>query len=172
MYQIREMLIDKTSGNRPGVVITPKGIVSHRTADPGASAQAVRNFFNTKRLGAESSAHYVVDSKEIIRCVPENEKAYHCAKGMQNTYAIGIELCEPLTRDAYLRYVWLHANICLRHDWVVAVIYPHSHWDPVNRPNDTGDLFDWKRFINDVKYLVNEGRKQKGLSPKISLTII
>ncbi len=148
-YQVTELLLGRESGNRPGIPLRPKGIVSHRTGDPGATARQVRDYFNTRRPGRESSAHYVVDGREIVRCVPEDEVAYH-AGPRANGSTIGIELCEPLVAEAYERYVWLHADVCRRHGFGVEAIKPHSFYDPVNRPADPGGLFPWEGFLADV----------------------
>ena len=54
-----------------------RGIVAHWTANThrGADAAANRNYFN---LGSRfASAHYCVDDRQAVRCVPENEVAYH-----------------------------------------------------------------------------------------------
>ncbi len=148
-YHVTEMLIGRDSGNRPGIPLRPRGIVSHRTGDPGATARQVRDYFATRRPGRESSAHYVVDAREIVRCVPEDEVAYH-AGPRANGSTIGIELCEPLVPEAYDRYVWLHADVCRRHGFGVEAVKPHSFYDPVNRPRDPGGLFPWEPFLAHV----------------------
>jgi len=61
-YQIREL----------------KAIVLHWTANlnKGANAKANRDYFNSTQRKA--SAHFIVDEKEVIQCLPLNEVAYHC----------------------------------------------------------------------------------------------
>jgi len=49
---------------------------------------ATANFFHTEEL--PTSAHYVIDPKNIVQCLPENVVAYHCG---HNQDSIGIELC-------------------------------------------------------------------------------
>lgn len=99
-----------------------KAIIIHWTANTnrGANAMANRNYFNTKpyikdRNGNKiyASAHYVVDDRNIIQCLPDNEVGFHVgarwskyktaaldmmgnpASGTDspNNYTIGIEMC-------------------------------------------------------------------------------
>jgi hypothetical protein len=76
MLQITEMLLTNKMA-RPGIIITPKALVIHWTANEskGADARANRSYFNQSTT--EASAHYIVDDAEIIRCLPENEMGYH-----------------------------------------------------------------------------------------------
>lgn len=148
-FEITELLIDRRSGNRPCLPPAPQGIVSHCTGDPGTTARQVRDYFNTRRPGRESSAHYLVDEREFVRCVPEDEVAYH-AGPLANGTMISIELCEPRRQAAYERYVRLHADICRRYGFGVDRIKPHSLYHPVNWPEDPGGLFPWELFLRDV----------------------
>lgn len=166
MYPITDDFLPVGSRNRPGMIIKPTAIVSHRTGNPRSTAKNNRNYWaNTKTTYA--SAHYLVDAKEIIHAIPDNEKAYHVASKTRNgiyihpnDYALGIEFCEPYTREIYLKYVWLHAYLCYKYNIPLANIKPHSYYDPVDRPNDTGDLFDWDQFINDVTWELGEIKKE------------
>ncbi len=156
MYSITQDLLTLGSKNRPGTQITPTAIVSHRTGNPGSTAKNNRDYCNRGEVYA--GAHYFVDENTIIQAVPDNEKTYHVAAGYKpdgtyvhpNDYAIGIEFCEPYTEAKYLKYVWLHAYLASKYN--IIDIKPHSWYDPVDRPNDTGDLFSWTKFINDVNY--------------------
>ena len=38
------------------------------------------------------SAHYCLDTRDVVRCVPENSEAWHAGKNA-NRHGIGIELC-------------------------------------------------------------------------------
>lgn len=86
-----------------GKVIWPKYVVIHETANPnvGAGAQSHFNYWNTNS-SAKSSAHFVVDDKQIIQLGEyENGKCFkmwHVGdnKGHSdiiNDNAIGIEIC-------------------------------------------------------------------------------
>lgn len=106
MLPVKE--IPLTNHNRPHKkIIKPKGIVVHWTANEaiGANAVANRNYFNTCQRAC--SAHYIVDDKTIINCIPDNEVAYHVGgykytkigqsliEGVYspNFFLLGIEMC-------------------------------------------------------------------------------
>ena len=78
--QINEdFLTVNADGNRPGVArLGTKSVVMHWTGVPGQTAQETRDFFGLE--STETSAHYVIGQDgEIIRIIPDNEKAYHAA---------------------------------------------------------------------------------------------
>lgn len=52
------------------------------------------------------SAHYFIDTHELIQCVSPASEAWH-AGTTANAYGIGIELCGAATQD---RAQWLDAN--------------------------------------------------------------
>lgn len=129
--EFKEMLLTKGRGGRPGLKITPKGVVIHWTANTanGADAIANRNYFENHPQ-YQVSAHYIVDDKRIVRCVPENEMAYHVgAKSYKpealkrlslypNSCTIGIEICVNKDGDfkrTYQNAVSLAADILKRH---------------------------------------------------------
>ena len=67
-----------------------------RTSKKG-SAESTRSWFNNPE--AQSSAHYIVDDEEIIQCVEDKDKSWHCGtKGKyvhpycRNENSIGIEM--------------------------------------------------------------------------------
>jgi N-acetylmuramoyl-L-alanine amidase len=112
ILNIDEQLLTPNEFSRPGKALEAlRGVVIHYTGNPGASAQGNRDYFeslggstNTGKVYA--SAHYIVGLEgEIIRCVPDNEMAYHVgAKSYKlpallrlspypNNCTIGIELC-------------------------------------------------------------------------------
>lgn len=178
-YPIEEDLLPVgRDTNRPGTPIAVRGIVAHRTGNPRADARAHRRYFGGGYRGA--SAHYFVDSQRILRIVPEGEMAWHAGvvtapgwkRGNPNTWAVGIELCEdhpldtPQGQEAYRRYVWLHADICLRHGLDPrADILGHFQVDPRNRPQDPLGLFDWGRFLDDVAAVLARERHRSAPSP-------
>lgn len=136
----------RAAGNRPGSPLKAQGITVHRTGDPKSDARRVRDWFDRIRPGAESSAHYIVDTiGQIIRCIPEDEIAWHAGPAA-NGRDIGIETCEPLTPAAYRATVALVADIHQRYGWRPALgetIRPHSYYDPATRPEDP---FSWRRY--------------------------
>lgn len=108
-YKIIEKLLTPNKYSRPQDKLKGvKGIVVHWVANPQASAEANRNFFENRKYGKTGygSAHYIIDlNGDVIRCIPENEVAYHVgsktytkeALSKLSTYpnncTIGIECC-------------------------------------------------------------------------------
>ncbi len=160
----------KPGPNRPGTLITPQLVIVHRTGNPGSSARQNRDYFNTVK-GVYASAHYCVDGREIIRCLPETERAHHCRGA--NFTAIGIETCEPLTPEIYRNTLELVIDICRRRGFQPTPQYvqPHSKYDPLNRAFDPfnwdaytkgratpeRDLYDPFPFYADLKRLFQAG---------------
>lgn len=94
--EVRNILVDKYT---KGELSRIKYIVLHYTGNPGTSAEANATYF--KNTTKKVSSHYVVDSKEIIRCVDDKNVAWHCGSSSgvykhsecRNSNSIGIEIC-------------------------------------------------------------------------------
>lgn len=131
---------------RPRRAITPKGVVLHWVANPGTTARNNRDYFQNGVSAAKqnwASAHYVIDDKEIIRCIPENEMAYHVgatsynktalqrfATSYPNDCLIGIELCHAdwdghFGKSTWSQAVELTADILRRYKLPVSAIVRH-----------------------------------------------
>lgn len=143
-FEIKDMLLTPGEGARPGRKITPEVLVIHWTANTnkGANAVANRNYFNNWRNHPQhmASAHYIVDDKQVIRCVPEDEAAYHVGAnaytdkakavflGNPNWKTIGIEMCVNADADfkqTYKNTVQLAADILKRHGWGTDRLWRH-----------------------------------------------
>lgn len=167
------MLLTNKKG-RPGTKITPVGLVMHWTANTGkgANAKANRNYFNS---GVSASAHYIVDSEEILQCVPENEMAYHVGAkkyktnkfgSYPNSKLIGIEMCvniDGVWSRTYANSVKLAADILKRHKWTVANLYRHYDITGKDCPKMMIDDKQWDKFKFDV---------QKEIGPDIKVGTI
>lgn len=116
-YTIREDLINN---NRPKTALSPQGVVIHSTDTPGATAQNEHDYFGSDYRAA--SAHYFIDWYAILRCIPENEQAWHAGPTANSKY-LSIEMCEPYGSDAakfqevWNRTVWLVAKLCVDYGW-------------------------------------------------------
>ncbi|GED55182.1 N-acetylmuramoyl-L-alanine amidase [Brevibacillus borstelensis] len=178
--QITDMLLTNKNA-RPGTRITPQGLVIHWTANEGKGANAVanRNYFNKPTTVA--SAHYCVDDKQVVRCLPENEMGYHVgAKSYKldalkrlssypNNCTIGIEMCVNSDGDfkaMYQRTVELAADILKRYSWGVNRLWRHFDITGKNCPayfvsDDVARRFTglsasqaWAKFKDDVHRLL------------------
>lgn len=196
--QIVDMLLTNKNA-RPGTKITPRGLVIHWTANErkGANAVANRNYFNNPTT--EASAHYIVDDKQIVRCLPENEMGYHVgAKQYKpealaklskypNDCTIGIEMCvnaDGNFQETYRHTVELAANILKRYGWGVDRLWRHFDITGKNCPayfvsDDFARKYTgltaaqaWAKFKDDVKKLLtaNPQQTQKPVD-KVSIEI-
>ena len=106
--------------SRPGMELEHiNGVVIHYVGNPGTTAQANRNYFESLASGAEgtyASSHFVVGLEgEVIQCVPLTEVAY--ASNERNGDTVSIEVCHPdetgeFSPVTYARVVELTAWLC------------------------------------------------------------
>lgn len=165
------------TNNRPRRKLDPKGVCIHWTANTniGADAKANRNYFEN-HPNIDASAHYVVDDTYIVRCIPENEVAWHCGGdrntelanklfgGKQNNYLIGIEMCVNSDGDwekTYQNSVWLVADILKRHGWEIDKILRHYDLTGKDCPKMmtkfvSGGEEYFKKFKSDVNSLLHK----------------
>ena len=101
--------------HRTGLALErPTKIVIHYTANPGATAQENRDYFNQSTTYV--SSHFIVGLQgEVIQCIPLNEQS--SASNRANPYSISIEVCTPdstgeFNIPAYNSTVKLTAWLC------------------------------------------------------------
>lgn len=151
--------------NRSYRALRPQGLVIHSTANPGATAQNNRDYFN--RVYVSSSAHYFVDWMKTIQTIPEAEQAWHAGPYANHRY-LSIEMCEPRNRQSefnavYKNTVELAADMCKRYGWSASNIISHSyvsntwhqtdHEDPIAFLRKYGK--SWRTLINDIQKAIN-----------------
>ncbi|SHK58837.1 peptidoglycan recognition protein family protein [Hespellia stercorisuis] len=107
--------------SRPGIETDRiRGIVVHYTANPGATAQNNRDYFEGLKDTHETSvsSNFVVGlDGEIIQCVPTWEVAY--ASNDRNHDTVSIECCHPdetgeFSTATYNSLVQLTAWLCMK----------------------------------------------------------
>ena len=106
--------------SRPGTELESiQGVVIHYVGNPGTTARANRNYFESLSSGAEdtyASSHFIVGlDGEVIQCVPLTEVAY--ASNTRNDDTVSIEVCHPdetgeFSPVTYARTVELTAWLC------------------------------------------------------------
>ncbi|NBI61750.1 N-acetylmuramoyl-L-alanine amidase [Clostridiales bacterium] len=129
-------------------------IVIHYVANPGSSAKANRDYFDSSQ--SQVSAHFVVGLKgEVIQCVPLDEES--SASNQRNPDTISIEVCHPdssgkFNDQTYYALVQLTAWLCdefhLGEDHLI------RHYDITGKdcPKYYVDHPDaWSRFKDDVE---------------------
>ena len=118
---IQKQYLTVSSYNRPGST-RPKttAVACHYIGNPGTSAQANRNWFESlsKTHDTKASCHYIIGlDGEILQLIPEEEISW--CTNQANSYTISIEACHPdktgkFTDATYKSYVELCADICCR----------------------------------------------------------
>ena len=145
------------SGEKQGKI---QYIVIHYVGNPNTSAIANRNYFNNLAKTHETSAssHYIIGlNGEIIRCVPDEEVAFHSGDYAMNRKSIGIENCHPdssgkfndktynslieLCRELCRKYGIPISNV-IRHYDVTGKDCPHYY---VQNPSA------WEKLKNDIE---------------------
>ncbi len=137
---IREDLVPINTFSRPGVkLLSVEKLVIHYFGNKATTAD--QNVQYIKSLSEQddtdskpdryASAHFFVDSKEIINCIPEDERAYHVGakkytpygraiSSYPNARTIGIEMYHPTKTGkpdimTYARTVKLCAALCIKY---------------------------------------------------------
>lgn len=145
--------------SRPGTETNQiTGIVIHYTANPGATAQQNRDYFEGLKDShiTKASSHFIVGlDGEVVQCVPTWEVAY--ASNSRNMDTVSIECCHPdesgeFNAETYRTMVQLTAWLCekfgldeedvIRHYDVTGKICPKYFVE-----NEDA----WKQFKADVK---------------------
>jgi N-acetylmuramoyl-L-alanine amidase len=163
-----------------------KGVVIHWTANTnkGAGAEAHWKYFNTFNDERMASAHYLVDDHNIIRCIPDDEVAYHVgarrsrytpqakeimesSRDSPNNYLIGIELCVnedndiQKTREAGAQ---LTMELLEKYDLGIHQVYRHLDITGKYCPQlviDGKNEEDWQAFLKEVEDLQIERRNAR-----------
>lgn len=117
---VRQDLLTVNEWSRPGTELDAvNGVVIHYVGNPGTTAQANRNYFESLSSGQEgvyASSHFIVGLEgEVLQCIPLAEKAY--ASNGRNGDTIAIEVCHPdetgeFSAASYDRCVELTAWLC------------------------------------------------------------
>ena len=120
--KIKDMLLTPNKWSRPQTKIgTINNIVVHWVGNAGSTAENNAKYFDSLKdgRGIYASSHYIIGNDGVvIRCIPENELAYHASKA--NNYSIGIEVCHPdnigkYTDAAYKALIELLVDLCTRY---------------------------------------------------------
>lgn len=154
-----------------------RAIIAHWTANTnrGADAMANRNYFNNGSPGIggtfrAASAHYCVDSDEIVQCLPDDEVGFHIGgsrykpdgmkimsgyKGLTpNYFAIGFEMCVNVDGDwikTRASSAELAAYLLFKHRLGINDLLRHYDITGKDCPKMFIKEDDWAYF----KYLVN-----------------
>ena len=137
----------------------------HYTANPGATAQQNRDYFENLKDShiTQASSHFIVGLEgEIIQCIPSSEMSY--ATNERNVDTLSIECCHKdetgqFTQETYDSLVELTAWLCGKFNLPVENVIRHYDVTGKECPIYYVKNEDaWKRFKEDVqKYLDTYG---------------
>ena len=156
-------LLSVNEYSRPGIEVDHiDGIVIHYTANPGATAQDNRNYFENlaKSQTTKASSNFIVGlDGEIIQCIPTWEIAY--ASNERNGDTVSIECCHPddsgfFTDETYCSLVQLTAWLCNKYGLTADSVI--RHYDVTGKlcPKYFVEHEDaWKAFRKDVAYAID-----------------
>lgn len=141
-------------------------IIIHYVGNAGSSAIANRNYFenlrNTHRTSA--SSHYIIGLHgEIIRCIPDDEVAFHSGSYSENRKSIGIENCHPnadgkFNEQTYNALVELCAELCKKYNIGINNIKTHNMITGKNCPKYYVEHTDaWEQLKQDINNKINGG---------------
>ena len=151
--------------SRPGAELEEiNGVVIHYVGNPGTTAQANRNYFESLSSGKEgtyASSHFIVGLEgEVLQCVPLTEISY--ASNGRNGDTVSIEVCHPdetgvFSPVTYDRTVELTAWLCreFKLDPETDVI---RHYDVTGKRCPLYYVENpaaWTTFLADVETAVN-----------------
>ena len=139
-------------------------IVIHWVGNANTSATANRNYFNNlaKTHSTSASSHYIIGlNGEIIRCIPDDEVAFHSGSYSMNRKSIGIEDCHPdwngkFTDDTYNALVELCADLCKKYEISINNVIRHYDVTGKSCPKYYVEHQDeWNKLKQDIYNKIN-----------------
>lgn len=155
---INEKLIKYNYSDRKGEI---KYIVIHDTGNKGkgADAEAHYKYFNGE--DRQSSAHYFVDDKQILRVIRDVDKSWHCGDGkgkygITNENSIGVEMC--INPDGDFNKTYKNTLELVKHlmdKYSIPLDRVVRHYDASRKtcPNimSKDNWAEWNKFKRDLK---------------------
>ena len=168
--KIEVNLIRTNKYSRPGTKLDSVNyIIVHYVANPGTSAMANRNYFESLATTHKTSAssHFVIGlDGEIIQCIPLDEVSYNAGVPAYNTTSISIECCHPdatgqFNDATYESLVELVSFLCNQYGLTTENVIRHYDVTGKDCPRywagkeGTEQYARWKSFLDDVEKSVN-----------------
>lgn len=139
-------------------------IVIHWVGNANTRAIANRNYFNNLATThtTYASAHYIIGlDGEIIRCIPDDEVAFHSGSYSMNRKSIGIENCHSdwdgkFNDKTYNSLVELVAELCKQYDIDINHVIRHYDVTGKNCPKYYVEHEDaWVQLKQDIQNKIN-----------------
>ena len=182
MVPVRNDFIQTGTKRRSGQKIESVSfIVCHDTGNTGSTAKNNVDYYRRTANEMSASAHIFIDHKEIVKCIPLSEKAWHVRYNVNtddilfgkdaNDHSIGVELCYDRNnktvknREAYQNYVEYIALLCNEYKLTPSKhLVGHSKLDP-KRKTDPENAFKyvfktWNQFVADVEQELKKYEKK------------
>lgn len=170
--EIEKEFLTPNPYSRPEVELEQvNALVVHYTANPGATAENNRDYFEGLKLqeGKDNvtyaSSHYVIGLEgEIIQCIPLSEISY--ASNERNTDTISIECCHEddsgkFTQETYDSLVYLLTWLCAKYGLSAEDIIRHYDVTGKNCPKYYVEHEkSWKGLKKDVKSCLDAEKKK------------
>lgn len=184
IISIQHIPKDTPHNRRPGIVMEPEYLTIHSTANPDSTAQNERDWLTNPQNTRTASWHLVVDDKEVIEAIPQDEVAWHAGdgrNGIGNRSSISIEICESGDRDkTLLNAAKLSAQILHERNWGIERMKRHYDWSGKHCPQilEADNWSEWEGFktivLNELKELsISDWAKEAmewATSPEINIT--
>jgi len=154
LYTIDNIPTNTPHNRRPATIRTIKGICIHNTANPTSSALNERSWLTNPNNTRDASFNYVVDAKNIIQCIPDNEVSWHANDGKYgegNVHYLSVEIAEGGNYvDNEKNAIRLIVAKLIEHNLTVDNIKPHKYfYSKKNCPHLI--LPYWNDFIDEIK---------------------
>ena len=142
-------------------------IAIHYTANPGATAQNNRDYFENLSISHEAkvSSHFVVGLEgEVIQCIPTSEMSY--ATNSRNVDSISIECCHKddtgvFEQETYDSVVKLAAWLCARFGLTSEQVIRHYDVTGKECPKYYVDHPDaWEQMKADISAQITSNHKK------------
>ncbi|WP_352419761.1 N-acetylmuramoyl-L-alanine amidase [Proteiniborus sp.] len=149
---VQHISMDAPNNRRPGIAMEPEYLTIHSTANPDSTAQNERDWLINPSNTRTASWHLVVDDKEVIEAIPQNEVAWHAGdgrKGTGNKKSISIEICESNDREkTIINAVKLSAKILHERKWGIDRLKRHYDWSGKHCPRilECNNWSGWENF--------------------------
>ncbi len=159
MYKTQ--LIPRTAkGRRPQLKMIPEYITIHSTGNPRSTAQNEADNVCNNNPDMQVSFHWVVDDKQAINVIPDNEVAWHAGdgNGPGNRKSIGVEICESGDRAKTLdNAARLVAKLMEKHNIPLKRVVQHYDWSGkdcpriLRNPSYIQNYMNWEWFLVTLK---------------------
>lgn len=157
---------------RSGILMTPKYITIHNTANSAVGANAVAHTKYVDNITEYRSWHFTVDDVQIFQELPINEVAWHAGDGDGdgNRKSIAIEICENKDgnyKKSEENAIKLIAYLLKALKLPLTAVVPHQKWSGKYCPHIILDQ-GWDKFIGRLSDYMSKTNTQQPTTQDVS----